>query len=346
VTGVVEILMPKLSDSMEEATVLARLKRPGDDVRKGEPLVEVETDKATVVYEAELSGVLEDLAVGEGETAALGAVVAHLRTAGAPARTVAAPTDGRAAKPPPSRAAEVEFRDAIGQALDEELERDERVIFYGEDVAVAGGVFAVTPGLYEKYGPERVFDTPISELAITGAAYGAAQMPVSWLMGIPGLKIAAPSSPSDARLLLKAAIRDDNPVVFFEHKRLYSPKGGARRRRARAARTGPRRARGIGPHARDGDEPRVGGEEQPHRRRRGRPADGRLGGRGAGARHGARPRRPRRRVANRDGGLADPVRPAARRCLPAGPGADRPRRARAGLTSRAGGCQTQFDAHP
>jgi acetoin:2,6-dichlorophenolindophenol oxidoreductase subunit beta len=139
------------------------------------------------------------------------------------------------------------------------------------------------PGLFEKYGPERVFDTPISELAITGAAYGAAitglrpvieimfgdflalsmdslinqatkywfltggeqrvplvirsvvgaggrfgaihsQMPVSWLMGIPGLKIVAPSSPSDARQLLKAAIRDENPVVFFEHKRLYSLK--------------------------------------------------------------------------------------------------------------------------
>ena len=70
--------------------------------------------------------------------------------------------------------AEVELREAVRQALDEELERDERVIFFGEDVAIAGGVFAVTPGLYEKYGPTRVFDTPISELAMTGAAYGAA----------------------------------------------------------------------------------------------------------------------------------------------------------------------------
>ena len=70
--------------------------------------------------------------------------------------------------------AEVEFRGAVREALDEELERDGRVIFFGEDVAVAGGVFAVTPGLFEKYGPARVFDTPISELAMTGAAYGAA----------------------------------------------------------------------------------------------------------------------------------------------------------------------------
>jgi pyruvate/2-oxoglutarate/acetoin dehydrogenase E1 component len=180
--------------------------------------------------------------------------------------------------------AEIEFREAICQALDEELERDERVIFFGEDVAVAGGVFAVTPGLYEKHGPTRVFDTPISELAMTGAAYGAAitgmrpvleimfgdflalsmdvlinqatkywfltggkqsaplvvrsvvgaggrfgaihsQMPVSWLMGIPGLKIVAPATPGDAKCLLRAAIRDENPVVFFEHKRLYSLKG-------------------------------------------------------------------------------------------------------------------------
>ena len=70
--------------------------------------------------------------------------------------------------------AELEVSEEIREALDEELARDERVIFFGEDVAIAGGVFAVTPGLYDKYGPERVFDTPISELALTGAAYGAA----------------------------------------------------------------------------------------------------------------------------------------------------------------------------
>jgi len=180
--------------------------------------------------------------------------------------------------------AEMEFRQALREALDEELERDERVILFGEDVAIAGGVFAVTPGLYEKYGESRVFDTPISELAMTGAAYGAAvsglrpvleimfgdflalsmdslinqatkywfltqerygvplvirsvvgaggrfgaihsQMPVSWLMGITGLKIVAPATPADAKGLLKASIRDDNPVVFFEHKRLYNVKG-------------------------------------------------------------------------------------------------------------------------
>ncbi len=178
----------------------------------------------------------------------------------------------------------LEFRQAIRDALDEELAADERVILFGEDVAVAGGVFATTLGLYEKYGPERVFDTPISELALAGAGFGSAvtglrpvieimfgdfltlamdslvnqstkywfltqeqvsvplvvrsvvggggrfgaihsQMPVSWFMGVPGLKIATPATPAEAKGLLKAAIRDDNPVLFMEHKRLYTLEG-------------------------------------------------------------------------------------------------------------------------
>src|SRR5437763_1248769 len=151
---------------------------------------------------------------------------------------------------------------------------------------IAGGVFAVTRGLYETHGPERVIDTPISELAITGAAFGSAvcglrpvieimfgdfltlsmdslvnqaakyfyisneqasvplvvrsaigaggrfgaihsQSPVSWFQGVPGLKLVAPATPVDAKALLKAAIRDDNPVLFLEHKRLYSLKEDA-----------------------------------------------------------------------------------------------------------------------
>ncbi|MGZ4203395.1 MAG: alpha-ketoacid dehydrogenase subunit beta, partial [Thermoleophilaceae bacterium] len=70
--------------------------------------------------------------------------------------------------------AEIEFRQGIRDALDEELERDERVIFFGEDVAAAGGVFVTTPGLFEKHGPKRVFVTPMSELALAGAAFGSA----------------------------------------------------------------------------------------------------------------------------------------------------------------------------
>lgn len=184
----------------------------------------------------------------------------------------------------PDAVGELEFRHAIRDAIDEELARDERVIFFGEDVATAGGVFVVTPDLAAKYGPSRVFDTPISELAITGAAFGSAvcglrpvfeimfgdflplamdslvnqaskywylsneqvsvplvvrsavgaggrfgaihsQLPAAWFEGVPGLKIVAPSTPGDAKALLKGAIRDDNPVVFLEHKRLYSKKG-------------------------------------------------------------------------------------------------------------------------
>jgi pyruvate/2-oxoglutarate/acetoin dehydrogenase E1 component len=178
----------------------------------------------------------------------------------------------------------LEFRDAIRDALAEELERDPAVIFFGEDVAAPGGVFKVTTELFERFGPERVFDTPISELALAGAAYGAAvtglrpvieimfgdfmgltmdslvnqaakfwyisaeqrsvplvvrsavgaggrfgamhsQTHGTWFQGVPGLKIAFPSSPGEAKALLKGAIRDDNPVLFLEHKRLYSVKG-------------------------------------------------------------------------------------------------------------------------
>src|SRR6201993_3362378 len=180
--------------------------------------------------------------------------------------------------------AEIEFRRAIRDALDEELERDERVILFGEDVAAPGGVFAVTPGLQERHGAKRVFDTPISELAIAGSAFGSAvaglrpvfeimfgdflplamdalvnqaakywylsneqasvplvvrsaiggggrfgaihsQVPISWFLGVPGLKIVCPATAADAKGLLKSAIRDPNPVLFLEHKRLYSVKG-------------------------------------------------------------------------------------------------------------------------
>jgi acetoin:2,6-dichlorophenolindophenol oxidoreductase subunit beta len=290
-TRLVDVAMPKLSDSMEEATILSWLKRPGDDVTRGEPLVEVETDKATMVYEAELEGVLEEIVVDDGATAELGTVIARMRVGGAGGAAAPASTSPPAAAPSspspgaePQLQVEVEFREAILQALDEELARDERVFLFGEDVAVAGGVFAVTPGLHSKHGPDRVFDTPISELAMTGAAYGAAitgkrpvleimfgdflalsmdtlinqatkywflsggtqsvplvirsvvgaggrfgaihsQMPVAWLTGVTGLKIVAPATPADAKGLLKAAIRDENPVVFLEHKRLYSLKG-------------------------------------------------------------------------------------------------------------------------
>jgi acetoin:2,6-dichlorophenolindophenol oxidoreductase subunit beta len=178
---------------------------------------------------------------------------------------------------------DVSYREAIRDALAEEMERDPSVFVMGEDVE-PGGVFNVTPGLLERFGESRVIDTPISELAFTGAAFGAAvkglrpvveimfgdflglvidtlvnqsskywylsngqagvplvvrsavgggarfgachsQTPVGWFLGEPGLKLICPSTPADAKGLLKSAIRDDNPVVVFEHKLLYGRKG-------------------------------------------------------------------------------------------------------------------------
>ncbi len=176
------------------------------------------------------------------------------------------------------------YREAVCRALDEEMARDENVIFFGEDVGKAGGVFKVTPGLFEKYGSDRVRDTPISEAAIVGAGIGAAvtglrpvielmfadfaavtldqvvnqaaklrymsggqiKVPLTiraaqgagagfasqhsqcceaWFMHAPGLKVVVPSNPADVLGLLKTAIRDDNPVVFLEHKVQYAEKG-------------------------------------------------------------------------------------------------------------------------
>ena len=201
--------------------------------------------------------------------------------------------------------AAIEFRKAIWEALDEELARDERVFFYGEDVAAAGGVFAVTGGLVDRHG-ERVFDTPISELALAGAAYGSAitgsrpvleimfgdflplvadmlinqatkywylnegrtpvpivirgaygaggrfgaihsQSPIGWFTGVPGLKIVTPSTPADAKGLLKTAIRDDNPVHLPRAQTaLHDRRRGSRRRGARSVRRSRDQARRNG----------------------------------------------------------------------------------------------------
>ena len=175
---------------------------------------------------------------------------------------------------------ELTLAEALNEALREEMRRDERVIVMGEDVGVAGGVYKVTKGLLDEFGPDRVRDTPISEAAIVGAAVGAAiaglrpvaeimymdfltialdqlvthaaklrfmsggQLSVplvvrcqyslgrvhgsqhsqffpSWFMQSPGLKVVLPSTPYDAKGLLKAAIRDDNPVLFIEPGALY-----------------------------------------------------------------------------------------------------------------------------
>ena len=180
--------------------------------------------------------------------------------------------------------AQLTYREAVARAITQEMERDPNVVFLGEDVGGAGGVFKATVGLLERFGPKRVRDTPISEQAILGAAMGAAmtglrpiaeimfadffavcwdlvanqiakssymtagqvsfplvirsgnggglrfgaqhsQSVENWAMAIPGLKVVAPSNPTDVIGLFAAAVRDPDPVMFFEHKGLYSSKG-------------------------------------------------------------------------------------------------------------------------
>ena len=180
--------------------------------------------------------------------------------------------------------AELTYRDAVARGIAQEMARDPDVVFLGEDVAKAGGVFKATVGLLEQFGPVRVRDTPISEQAILGAAMGAAmtglkpiaeimfsdflavcfdyvanefpksrymsngqlkcplvvrtgngagsrfgaqhsQSVENWAMMIPGLKVVAPSTPRDVIGLMAAAVRDPDPVIFFEHKSLYPVKG-------------------------------------------------------------------------------------------------------------------------
>lgn len=179
--------------------------------------------------------------------------------------------------------AQLSYRDAVARAIAQEMRRDDTVVFLGEDVAAAGGVFKATPGLLEEFGPVRVRDTPISEQAILGAAMGAAmtglrpiaeimfsdffgvcwdivaneiaksrymtngqvsfplvirsanggglrfgaqhsQAVENWAMAVPGLKVVAPSTPADVIGLFAAAVRDPDPVLFFEQKSLYPTK--------------------------------------------------------------------------------------------------------------------------
>ncbi len=179
--------------------------------------------------------------------------------------------------------AELTYREAVAAGIAQEMARDDRVVFLGEDVAAAGGVFKTTVGLLDQFGPIRVRDTPISEQAIVGAAMGAAmtglrpiaeimfsdflavcwdiianeiaksrymtngqlecplvirtangggsrfgaqhsQSVENWAMAVPGIKVVAPSNAADVKGLLAAAIRDPDPVLFFEHKSLYATK--------------------------------------------------------------------------------------------------------------------------
>ena len=309
-----DVLMPALSPTMEEGKVSKWLKKEGDRIKAGDVIAEIETDKATMEVEAVDEGTLARILVPEGtenvkvntpiavlaadgETVAAAPAAAPTPkvapAASAPegkaepvAKAVAVPAAPRAAAAPDAdlpagtEMVMTTVRDALRDAMAEEMRRDKDVFVMGEEVAEYQGAYKVTQGLLQEFGPERVIDTPITEQGFAGLGVGAAlaglrpviefmtwnfamqaidqivnsagktfymsggQMgaPIvfrgpngaasrvgaqhsqdysAWYSQVPGLKVVMPYSAADAKGLLKAAIRDANPVVFLENEILY-----------------------------------------------------------------------------------------------------------------------------
>ncbi len=303
----IDILMPALSPTMEEGTLAKWLVKPGDVVKSGQVIAEIETDKATMEVEAVDEGAVLELLVAAGaQGVKVNSIIARLQGEGgapapkpagdggqkpAPASAPVAPTASTAPALSAARAYGAQFpagvetapttiRDALRDAMAEEMRRDPTVFVMGEEVAEYQGAYKVTRGLLQEFGARRVVDTPITEHGFAGLAVGAAfgglrpivefmtmnfamqaidhlinsaaktlymsggQMgcPIvfrgpnaaaarvgaqhsqdfsSWYSHVPGLKVIAPYDAADAKGLLKAAIRDPNPVVFLEHELLY-----------------------------------------------------------------------------------------------------------------------------
>ena len=299
-----EILMPALSPTMTEGKLARWLKKEGDPVKSGEVLAEIETDKATMEFEAVDEGTLGKILVAggtdgvrvntpiailleDGETPAdLGKVMEQpVPTTMRPCAPAPVPPAPPAPKPAEEERASDKVvrqtvREALRDAMAEEMRRDGAVFLMGEEVAQYQGAYKVSQGLLDEFGAERVIDTPITEMGFAGLAVGAAfaglkpvvefmtmnfsmqaidhvinsaaktlymsggQQPcpivfrgpngaaarvgaqhsqdyASWYAHCPGLKVVAPWSASDAKGLLKAAIRDPNPVVVLENELLY-----------------------------------------------------------------------------------------------------------------------------
>lgn len=302
----IELKMPALSPTMEEGTLARWLKKEGDAISTGDVIAEIETDKATMEFEAIDDGVLGKILVAEGtENVKVGTVIAVLEGEGeeaspapapatvaapiisapvaeaapAPARPVSAPKADPAI-PVGTNMATVTVREALRDAMAEEMRRDERVFIMGEEVAQYQGAYKVTQGLLDEFGPKRVIDTPITEYGFAGIGTGAAmgglrpvvefmtfnfamqaidhiinsaaktnymsggqmRCPVvfrgpngaasrvgaqhsqnyaPWYASIPGLIVIAPYDAADAKGLLKAAIRCEDPVVFLENELVY-----------------------------------------------------------------------------------------------------------------------------
>ena len=275
----IELKMPALSPTMEEGTLARWLVKEGDSVKSGDILAEIETDKATMEFEAVDEGVITSISVPEGtDGVKVGTVIALISSdneAAAPAKTTPAPaaTDGAAMQ-------SVTLREALRDAMAEEMRRDDRVFVMGEEVAEYQGAYKVTQGLLDEFGARRVIDTPITEYGFAGIGTGAAmgglrpviefmtfnfamqaidhiinsaaktnymsggqmrcpivfrgpngaaarvgaqhsQNYAPWYASVPGLIVIAPYDAADAKGLLKAAIRCEDPVVFLENELLY-----------------------------------------------------------------------------------------------------------------------------
>ena len=312
----IEVLMPALSPTMTEGTLARWVKSEGDQVSSGDVIAEIETDKATMEVEAVDEGVLGKILISEGtENVSVNTPIAVLLEDGESADSIASnsnvantndepaepavqhPLDGSCrpdavAAPSAPVAAVIEetdytgevmtatVREALRDAMAEEMRTDADVFVMGEEVAEYNGAYKVTQGLLDEFGDERVIDTPITEHGFAGIATGAgflklkpvvefmtfnfamqaidhiinsaaktlymsggqmgcsivfrgpngaasrvgaqhSQCYASWYSHVPGLKVVSPYSAADAKGLLKAAIRDPNPVVFLENELLY-----------------------------------------------------------------------------------------------------------------------------
>jgi pyruvate dehydrogenase E1 component beta subunit len=303
-----DVLMPALSPTMTEGKIARWVKSEGDHVEPGDVLAEIETDKATMEVEAVDEGILSKIVIPEGTehvavNTPIAIIAANGEDAGAStAKPVAPPQQPKTDSPPPSAPpaaaptpppvvgpTETEYsgattnmtvREALRDAIAEEMRRDETVFLLGEEVAEYQGAYKVSQGLLQEFGPRRVIDTPITEQGFAGVGIGASfaglrpivefmtfnfamqaidqivnsaaktrymsggqmscpivfrgpngiasrvaaqhsQCYASWYAHVPGLKVVAPYTGADHKGLLKAAIRDPNPVIFLEHELVY-----------------------------------------------------------------------------------------------------------------------------
>ena len=302
-----EILMPALSPTMEEGTLAKWMVKEGDTVKSGDILAEIETDKATMEFEAVDEGVIGNILIAEGtegvkvnaaiavlleDGESAGAIVgsapvaeaAPVEAAPSPVATASGPAapiiDTSPDWPEGTPMKQQTVREAIREGMSEEMRRDDSVFLMGEEVAEYEGAYKISQGMLAEFGAKRVIDTPITEHGFAGIATGASfaglrpvvefmtfnfamqamdhiinsaaktlymsggqmgapmvfrgpngaaarvgaqhsQDYAAWFMQVPGLKVAMPYAASDAKGLMKTAIRDDNPVIFLENEIMY-----------------------------------------------------------------------------------------------------------------------------